>query len=41
MRLLYETELRLVDANPKRINSDYGSVCIEVGIILTIIVMLY
>ena len=29
---MYETELRLVNANPRRISSDCGSVCIEVGI---------
>jgi len=37
---LYETKLRLVDANLRRINSDCGSVCIEVGIVLAVILML-
>ena len=37
---LYEIELRLVDANPRRISSDCGSVCIEVGIVLAIILTL-
>jgi len=37
---LYETKLRLVDANPKRIRSGCGSVCIDVGIVLAVILML-
>ena len=37
---LYETELRLVDANPMRISSDCGSICIEVRIVLAVILTL-
>ena len=37
---LYDTELRLVDANPRRISNDCGSVCIEVGIVLAVILAL-
>jgi len=36
MRLSWD----LVDANPRRISSDCGSVCIEVGIVLAVILTL-
>jgi len=34
---LYETEFRLIDATPRRINNDCRNVWIEVGIVLAVI----